>query len=162
VHLDVRQESTRHTQAVTELFARQPGAPYYGAFDEAQRLAALAEAIAHPHPFVIDKATLTPETRETLEVFEVIARLRAEIGPGCFGQYVISMTHAASHVMEVMLLARLAGLAGKDRSGWFCEIQVSPLFETIEDLGHIDVVMSTLFDDETYAPCSRPPATSRR
>ncbi len=151
VHLDVRQESTRHTQAVTELFARQPGAPYYQAFDEEQRLMALAEAIAHPHPFIIDKATLTPETRETLEVFEVMARLRAEIGPGCFGQYVISMTHAASHVMEVMLLARLAGLAGRDRQGWFCEIEISPLFETIEDLGHIDGVMSTLFDNPTYS-----------
>lgn len=151
VHLDIRQESGRHTQAVTELFARQPGAPYYGAFDETQRLSALAEAIAHPHPFVIDKATLTPETRETLEVFEVMARMRAEIGPGCFGQYVISMTHAASHVMEVMFLARLAGLAGKDRSGWFCDIQISPLFETIDDLSHIDAVMSTLFDNPTYS-----------
>jgi len=50
-----------------------------------------------------------------------------------------------------MLLARLAGLAGKDRSGWFCDIQVSPLFETIEDLSHIDLVMSTLFDDPTYS-----------
>ncbi len=150
VQLDIRQESTRHTQAITELFARQPGAPYYQAFDEAQRLMALSEAIAHPHPFIIDKGTLTPETRETLEVFEVMARMRAEIGPGCFGQYVISMTHAASHVMEVMLLARLAGLAGHDRQGWFCEIQVSPLFETIEDLAHIDGVMSTLFDHPTY------------
>lgn len=150
VHLDIRQESTRHTQAVTELFARQPGAPFYQAFDEDQRLLALAEAIAHPHPFIVDKGTLTPETRETLEVFEVMARMRAEIGSGCFGQYVISMTHAASHVMEVMLLARLAGLAGRDRQGWFCDIQVSPLFETIEDLGHIDGVMSTLFDNPTY------------
>ena len=151
VHLDIRQESTRHTQAITELFARQPGAPYYQAFDEDQRLMALAEAIAHPHPFIIDKGTLTPETRETLEVFEVIARMRAEIGPGCFGQYVISMTHAASHVMEAMLLARLAGLAGRDRQGWFCDIQISPLFETIEDLGHIDGVMSTLFHNPTYS-----------
>ncbi|AUB83718.1 phosphoenolpyruvate carboxylase [Candidatus Thiodictyon syntrophicum] len=151
VHLDCRQESTRHTQAVTELFARQPGAPYYEAFDEDQRLMALAESITHPHPFIIDKATLTPETRETLEVFEVMARLTAEIGPGCFGQYVISMTHAASHVMEAMLLARLAGLAGRDRQGWFCNIQISPLFETIEDLGHIDAVMSALFDHPTYS-----------
>jgi phosphoenolpyruvate carboxylase len=155
VHLDIRQESTRHTQAVTELFARQPGAPYYQAFDEDQRLMALAEAIAHPHPFVIDKGTLTPETRETLEVFEVMARMRAEIGPGCFGQYVISMTHAASHVMEAMLLARLAGLAGHDRQGWFCEIQISPLFETIEDLGHIDSVMGTLFHNPTYSALLR-------
>jgi phosphoenolpyruvate carboxylase len=151
VHLDIRQESTRHTQAVTELFARQSGAPYYQAFDEEQRLMALAEAIAHPHPFVIDKATLTPDTRETIEVFEVMARMRAEISEALFGQYVISMTHAASHVMEVMLLARLAGLAGKDRHGWFCTIQISPLFETIDDLNRITEVMGRLFRDPTYS-----------
>ena len=150
VHLDIRQESTRHTQAVAELFARKPGAPYYMAFDEPERLAVLAEAIAQAHPFQIDKATLTPETRETLEVFEVIARMRAEVSPACIGQYVISMTHQASHVMEVMLLARLAGLVGRDSRGWFCGIQVSPLFETIEDLSHIDSVMGTLLDDPTY------------
>lgn len=150
VQLDIRQESTRHTEAVTELFSRQAGAPYYQAFDEDQRLLALAEAIAHPHPFVIDKATLTPETRETLEIFELMARLRAEISESVFGQYVISMTHQASHVMEVMLLARLAGLAGRDRQGWFCKIQISPLFETIDDLNRIGDVMGRLFQDETY------------
>ncbi len=151
MHLDLRQESSRHTAAVSELFARQPGAPYYQALSEEQKLVALAEAIAHPHPFHIDKPTLTAETRETLEVFEVMARLRAEISPEAFGEYVISMTHSASHVMEVMLLARLAGLAGRDNRGWFRDIRVSPLFETIEDLGHIDQVMTTLFDDPTYA-----------
>jgi len=151
MHLDLRQESSRHTTAVSELFARQPGAPYYQALSEEQKLVALAEAIAHPHPFHIDKPTLTAETRETLEVFEVMARLRAEISPEAFGEYVISMTHSASHVMEVMLLARLAGLAGRDNRGWFRDIRVSPLFETIEDLGHIDQVMTTLFDDPTYA-----------
>ncbi len=151
VHLDVRQESTRHTAAVTELFARQPGAPFYEAFSEEQKLVALAEAIAHPHPFHIDKGTLTPETRETLEVLEVMARMRAEISGRVFGAYVISMTHSASHVMEVMLLARLAGLAGRTPQGWHCEIRIAPLFETIEDLEHIDGVMSTLFDNETYA-----------
>jgi phosphoenolpyruvate carboxylase len=150
VHLDLRQESTRHTEAVTELFARQAGAPYYQAFSEEQKLIALAEAIAHPHPFVIDKATLTAATRETLEVFEVMTRMRAEISPEVFGAYVISMTHSASHVMEVMLLARLAGLAGCDRRGWFCDIHISPLFETIDDLRRIDEVMAALFDDPTY------------
>ena len=151
VHLDVRQESTRHTEAVIELFARQPGAPLYDAFSEEQKLLALAEAIGHPHPFHIDKGTLTPETRETLEVFESMARMRAEISEQVFGAYVISMTHRASHVMEVMLLARLAGLAGQTPDGWFCHLRISPLFETIEDLAHIDRVMSTLFDNPTYA-----------
>ncbi|NBC49379.1 MAG: phosphoenolpyruvate carboxylase, partial [Gammaproteobacteria bacterium] len=151
VHLDVRQESTRHTEAVIELFARQAGAPLYESFSEEQKLLALGEAIAHPHPFHIDKGTLTPETRETLEVFESMARMRAEISGQVFGAYVISMTHTASHVMEVMLLARLAGLAGRTPNGWFCNLRVSPLFETIEDLAHIDTVMSALFENPTYA-----------
>lgn len=150
VHLDLRQESQRHTEAVTELFARQAGAPFYQAFTEEQRLLALAESIAHPHPFVIDKATLTAATRETLEVFEVMARMRAEIGAQVFGHYVISMTHSASHVLEVMLLARLAGLVGKDQNGWFCHLHVSPLFETIDDLSRIAQVMGTLFAHPTY------------
>ncbi len=150
VSLDCRQESGRHSRAVTELFERQPGAPYYDAFEEDQRLMALAEAIAHPHPFMVDKGTLTPETRETLEVFESMARMRAEVGPGAIGQYVISMTHTASHVMEVMLLARLAGLAGFGRAGWFCHVEIAPLFETIDDLDHIDAVIGALFDNPTY------------
>jgi phosphoenolpyruvate carboxylase len=151
VQLDVRQESTRHTAAVTELFARQPGAPFYESYSEAQKLEALASAIAHPYPFLIDKGTMTGETRETLEVFEVMARMRAEISDDVFGAYVISMTHSASHVMEVMLLARLAGLAGKTPQGWHCDIRIAPLFETIEDLARIDAVMSALFDNATYA-----------
>lgn len=151
VHLDVRQESSRHTEAVAELFARQPGAPYYKAFNQEERIQLLQQAIAHPRPFVIDKDNLNPETRETLEVFEVMAAMRAEISPDVFGSYVISMTHEASHVMEVMLLARLAGLAGKEEDGWFCHIHISPLFETIDDLSRIDTVMQTLFDNPTYA-----------
>lgn len=151
VHLDIRQESTRHTQAVTELFARQPGAPLYQAFDEPQRLELLSRTIADPKGMVIDKETLTPETRETLEVFEVMVRMRAQISSEVFGNYVISMTHAASHVMEVMLLARLAGLAGKMGDEWFCDIRISPLFETIEDLAHIRQVMGALFEHPSYS-----------
>ena len=151
MRLDIRQESGRHTQAVIELFARQAGAPLYEAFSEEQKRIALAEAIAHPHPFHIDKGTLTPETRETLEVFEAMARMRAEISEEVFGSYVISMTHQASHVMEVMLLARLAGLAGRTPAGWFCDIRIAPLFETIDDLSRIEEVMSALFDDPCYS-----------
>ena len=151
MRLDVRQESTRHTEAVAELFSRQPGAPMYLALDEAERIELLAEAIANPRPFVIDKSTLTANTRETVEVLEVMAKMRAEISPDCFGSYVISMTHQASHVMEVMLLARLAGLAGRDNSGWFCDVRISPLFETIEDLSHIEQVMTQLLDNDTYS-----------
>lgn len=78
--------------------------------------------------------------------------MRTEISPRAFGNYVISMTHAASHVLEVMWLATLAGLTGKDEDGeTFCQIRISPLFETIEDLEHIEYVLKALFENPVYS-----------
>lgn len=151
LQLDVRQDSARHTAAVAELLRYRPGAPDYLALSESERLQLLGQAIGEAQPVVFQRAALTPETEETLRVFEVMALMRREISPRVFGTYVISMTHAASHVMEVMFLARLAGLAGHSTQGWFCDIRVSPLFETIEDLTHIDQVLSVLLDNPVYA-----------
>jgi phosphoenolpyruvate carboxylase len=151
VHLDVRQESTRHTEAVAELFAQQTGLPDYSSLSEAQRLELLGDLIVHAQNLSISRETLSDASRETFEVFEVMARMRHEISPQAFGSYVISMTHAASHVMEVMFLASLTGLAGRNDNGWFCHIGISPLFETIADLEHIQPVMTALLDNPAYA-----------
>jgi len=151
VHLDVRQESTRHTDAVAELLAAQPAPVHYLELDERQRLEALEQLIAHPESLTVMPEKLSDATRQTLEVFEVMQRMREEISPDSFGAYVISMTHAASHVMEVMLLARQAGLAGRRDGEWFCDLLISPLFETIEDLEHIEPVMEALLGNATYA-----------
>jgi phosphoenolpyruvate carboxylase len=151
LRLDIRQDSARHTAAVAEILAQRPGAPDYERLGEAERLQVLGDAVADPCPPVVLRAQLTPETRETLQVFELMGRMRQEISAQVFGTYVISMTHAASHVLEVAFLARLVGLAGHDERGWYCDIGVTPLFETIEDLTHIDDVLSALLDDPVYA-----------
>ena len=149
MHLDIRQESARHTGAVTELCRRLPGGIDYLSLDEAGRQQFLTRALATAPP-AVDRASLGEETRETLEVFDVMHRMQGEISPQAFGNYVISMTHTASHVLEVMYLAWLAGLAGNRDSEWFCRIRISPLFETIDDLDHVEDVLTQLLDNETY------------
>jgi len=149
--LDIRQESTRHTDAVAEIMKQIPGTPDYNSLDEDARQVLLAEQIDQLPEFNLDKKQLDELNRETLDVFELIANMRSEISPRAFGNYVISMTHAASHILEVMWLARLAGLAGKDENGEaFCQIKISPLFETIEDLEHIEYVLKALFENAVY------------
>jgi len=150
-HLDVRQESTRHTEAVAELLANQPEPIAYNTLDEDQRLSVLADLVSNSEPLSIDRSIISEPTRQTLEVFDVMVRMRKEVSPRALGSYVISMTHAASHIMEVMLLARQAGLVGRVSDKWFCDISISPLFETIEDLEHIEPVMTTLLDTPVYA-----------
>jgi phosphoenolpyruvate carboxylase len=149
MQLDVRQESGRHTEAVAEILMASLSLDYL-TLDEMRRLQVLSEAIAVPGGLIYDSGKLSESTRETVEVFQVMARMRREIGPDCLGKYVISMTHAASHVMEVMLLAAQSGLAGRIGGHWHCHIGVSPLFETIDDLDHVESVLGTLLDLPVY------------
>jgi len=148
-HLDVRQESTIHTNTVSAVLQQLDGTDYH-ALAEERRLAVLARWMEQKPPRV-DSTDFADMSRETLKVFDVMAQIRKEISPKVFGNYVISMTHAASHVMEVMFLAWLAGLAGNRDGEWFCDIRISPLFETIDDLEHIEPVMNQLLDNTAYA-----------
>ncbi|MCC6302129.1 MAG: phosphoenolpyruvate carboxylase [Gammaproteobacteria bacterium] len=149
VQLDLRQESSRHSEAVAELLKAAADTDY-AELDEASRVRLLSRLLERD-PLHFDRSALTPATRETLEVFETMAAMRSEVSAEAFGSYVISMTHSASHVMEVMLLARQARLLGRreDRS-WYCHLSVSPLFETIDDLNRIEPVMRDLFSNPTY------------
>ncbi len=151
VQLDIRQEASRHSDAVGEIMAQIPGSSAYESLNEAARLQVLSDMIAAPDPQTVDRRRLSPATRETLETFELMARLQKGVSYHVFGNYVISMTHAASHILEVMLLARMAGLAGYGPEGWHCDIRVSPLFETIDDLARIEDVLYTLLGIPTYA-----------
>jgi phosphoenolpyruvate carboxylase len=149
--LDIRQESGRHTEAVVELFANAPNLPDYTALSEEERLAVLGDLLSHPGTPLLYCRQLSPATRETLEVFRVIAALRQEISPQAIDSYVISMTHRASHVLEVLFLASLAGLVGRTPEGaWHCTLRAAPLFETIEDLNRIGTVLGQLLDQLAY------------
>ena len=153
LELDLRQESARHSDAVSELLHQTGLADNYASLNEQQRFELLT-ALLSTRTLVTthDATTLTAATTETLAVFTMMARLRREVSDKVFGSYVISMTHEASHILEVLLLARIAGLCGYDEleQDWFCHIKVGPLFETIADLSRIETVMTSLLDANIY------------
>ena len=149
MQLDVRQESGKHSDAVAELLDSSLGIDYRNK-QEGERLAILSEALLLPGGLRFDTDRLSQGTRDVLAVFDVISRMRVEIGPECFGQYVISMTHQASHVLEVALLATQSGLMGRIGGRWFSHVSISPLFETIDDLDRIEDVLETLLSEPVY------------
>jgi phosphoenolpyruvate carboxylase len=152
MQLDVRQESTRHAEAVAEILKAALDMDYL-ALPEERRIELLAEAIANPAALDYELETLSEATLEILRVFQVMAQMRKELGPECFGRYVISMTHSASNVLEVLFLAAQHGLAGRFAGRAYCHIGVSPLFETIKDMEHIESVLTTLLDNALYREC---------
>jgi phosphoenolpyruvate carboxylase len=149
VSLDLRQESGRHTAAVSEIFQLSEGVDYL-ALDESGRMELMADRIRGNIKPEFEREALTDENRQTLELLELVRDMRAQISRRCIGSYVISMTHSASHVMEVMYLAFIAGLAGRQEDEFFCQLEIAPLFETIEDLEHIDAVLDRLLGNEVY------------
>ncbi|WP_235281910.1 phosphoenolpyruvate carboxylase [Methyloterricola oryzae] len=147
--LDIRQESTRHAEAVAEILQAALQVDYLQ-LDEDGRLALLADAIENPTALDYEREHLSETTEETIRVFEVMAQMRRELGADCFGSYVISMTHSASNVLEVLFLAAQCGLVGRLAGKRYCHIGVSPLFETIRDLENIEEVLTRLLDVPIY------------
>jgi phosphoenolpyruvate carboxylase len=149
--LDIRQESTIHTESVGEILSLSGLCSEYLTLDEADKLELLGELLLRKRLPTPHRPDMSQQTRTTLEVFDTMLEMRIEAGSGIFGNYVISMTHHASHIMEVLLLGKLAGLNGYNAQGEiFCHICVSPLFETIEDLRHTNTVLKQLLENKTY------------
>jgi phosphoenolpyruvate carboxylase len=148
--LDIRQESMVHTQAVAEIMQATGDANDYHGLDSQQRLQLLEHVITDGTSQPLQLEKLSRDTRELLAVFDLIAESKREISPLAIGQYVISMTHHASDIMEVAFLGSLCGLLGLQNSAWFSQLEISPLFETINDLKQCESVLNELFSNPCY------------
>jgi phosphoenolpyruvate carboxylase len=149
--LDVREESSRHSATVDELLRAIGVVDNYAEASEDAKLEILNDLLSKTTHVRVPQRRLSDATRQVLDVFYKIAEIRAEVGDLAIGHYVISMTHYASHVLEVLWLASLAGLAGRKADGdWFSDLSVSPLFETIDDLERVDSVLESLLTQPAY------------
>lgn len=139
--LDIRQESTRHTQALTAI-TDYLGLGHYQDWSESQRQAFLLEQLQSNRP-LIDKrfyahAACTDSVREVLNTCQMIA----EQAPESLGAYVISMAQSASDILAVMLLQQIGGVERPMR--------VVPLFETLDDLNRAPEQVRELLSHEWY------------
>jgi len=140
VHLvrhDVRQDSARHTQALSEL-TTWLGLGDYAAWDEETRRAFLLRELASRRPLVPHHWQPSAEVQEVLDTCAVVASQPAQ----ALGAYVISMARQASDVLAVHLLLKEAGCSHS--------LPVAPLFETLDDLSRAREVVTALLQDSWY------------
>ena len=149
VNLDIREESTNHTNAISEIL-KNHGNKEYDQLNESSRISSLENVIKSDLTLDDIYTSLSDETKKVLDVFTVMKELRNEVSEHAFGNYVISMTHHASHVFEVLALAKLCGLISFKDGKLSSSIQVTPLFETIDDLTRIEEILEDLFSNDTY------------
>ncbi|HXG31130.1 MAG TPA: phosphoenolpyruvate carboxylase [Thermodesulfobacteriota bacterium] len=148
--LDIRQHSSLHSAAISEITERM-GLVNYGEMDEDERFDWLSKEINNPRPLIPDWLTLSEETKEVLETLRCVKRSLEEISPEAIDTYIVSMTHDASNVLEVLLLAKEAGLYFADRDTVISRLNIVPLFETIEDFRRAPQIMRKLYSNPVYA-----------
>ena len=149
--LDVRQEAGRHHAAVAEILSGLPEGGGYQAMAEDERLALLDDLIQRPDLAPPPAGRLGAETAETLATLATVRDLQDEFGPPVVQTYVVSLADRPSAVMEVIFLARLAGLVAPAAGGaWRAALRIAPLFETIADLDRAADTMARLLDRPLY------------
>jgi phosphoenolpyruvate carboxylase len=109
------------------------GADYFN-WTEHRKRELIDRELNSPRPFAVSSAALPAEAEASVAVLRLAREWSEKHGSGGVGQFIVSMTHAASDLLNVYLLAREAGLVRNTAQGLVCEIPVTPLFETIEDL----------------------------
>ncbi len=149
--MDIRQESTLHSQAIHEIGLTLDEPIDYYSMSETQRQEWLSARIQDANDLSYDRRQITIQSADIIAVFDLMSEMREEVSRECFGSYIISMTHEASHLLEVALLAKMSGLISSDASGNLkCEIHIAPLFETVVDLEHAEPTLESLFTNPVY------------
>jgi phosphoenolpyruvate carboxylase len=143
--LDIRQDSRRHAEVLTEIFAILGLGPNYDALPEDDKLQLLSASM--PSYCQIAGHRLSPNTRETLALFRLLQQTIATFGPAAIGSHIVSLTQSASDVMAVLWLWRWAQAMVGDFDSTLC---ISPLFEKIGDLQRASETLSTLLVQPAY------------
>lgn len=90
-------------------------------------------------------------TSRVLDTFHAINLIQSELGADAASTYIISMTRRPEDLLNVLILAREAGLVDLASDTPMSRIDIVPLFETLEDLDQAPQVMKELFADPVYS-----------
>ncbi len=135
--LDIRQESSRHSQLISE-FVKKKYKKNYHKMSEKEKIQFLKSQILSKRNQINKFKFKNKENREVWSTFKILANEPHE----CLGAYVISMTTSASDILSVSFLQKEAEIKHR--------LRVVPLFETLDDLINAKDVMESLFSQSWY------------
>ena len=135
--LDIRQESSRHSQLIAEYINRKYQQNYYK-WSEKKKIKFLANQIKKKRNLLTNFEFKNKENKEVWSTFKTISKQPDE----CLGAYVISMTSSISDIVTVSFLQKEAQIKNK--------LRVVPLFETLDDLINSKAIINSLFQEKWY------------
>ncbi|MBC7949531.1 MAG: phosphoenolpyruvate carboxylase [Chitinophagaceae bacterium] len=140
--LDIRQESSIHGKVLGSIAEKDNVLPKdYAGLADNDKIKTLTSITRPADPSLLED----PVQQNTLQAMSSIRDIQHYNGPEGSNRYIISQCNSALNAMEVYGLLLL--------SGWKKEklnIDIVPLFETVDDLKRAGEIMSTLYKDPVY------------
>ena len=147
--IDLRQNSEVHARSIAELLSGAGRCPNYEELSEVDRISLLVEEMATPRPLHSPFLDYSEETRGELAIFFAARELRQRYGAAALPNCIISKTDGVSDLLELALLLKEAGLL-RPGSQPQLDVNIIPLFETIEDLQKSAATLAGIFDLAAY------------
>ena len=140
--LDIREDSSRFNAALGEILRALKIEPEFENLPADSKIELLVRLLKETAPQLSKHPGATSATAETWSLFQLIGRTHEIYGSDLLGPIIISMTHAASDVLTVLLLAKWAGCKTTP--------QITPLFESVPDLKDAPRILESLFTLDIY------------
>ena len=136
--LDIRQNSQFHDLAFAQMLEAAGLSDHkdFVQMDQKERLPLLTAELRSRRPFLTPGRSIGPEADAVLSCFRVLKDYRDRYSLRGIGSLIVSMTRGISDLLVIYLFARETGFWTDTPEGEACELQIVPLFETLEDLQH--------------------------
>ena len=155
--LDSRQNASIHESVISELFTRAGVTNNYSELSENEKISVLRKELTSKRPLFSPFHGGPPSARldSELGVMRAIATAHSRFGTHSIQQYIISNCGSYSDLLEAAVLLKEAGIirvrTAVDGHIIESDIDIVPLFETIQDLKIGASVMRTAFADPLWS-----------
>lgn len=138
--LDIRQDSRIHQKVIDELVTKYSNQNVAELTNSEKVNILISEnVVANPNDFEDEII------KETLKSVINVKEIQSKNGERGMHRYIISNSDTVEDVMNVFALFKVCGYQDKD-----INIDIVPLFETMEGLANAEKVMQDLYNDEVY------------
>ncbi|MDB5199384.1 MAG: phosphoenolpyruvate carboxylase [Chitinophagaceae bacterium] len=140
--LDIRQESSVHNKVLEEIAVENKILPAdYSTFPVEKKI----EVLTKNETALPEHTYKTPIVNDTINTIKAIKSIQSYNGESGCNRYIISQCNCALNVIEVYGLFILCGWQKKELN-----IDIVPLFETIDDLQNAATIIKTLYENKEY------------
>lgn len=151
VKLDVRQNSEQIRNSIAQLIKANLMINNYLELPERKKVTLITSELNKSYNFNKIESRLSNQARKIVNEVALIRWAKDNISPYSADDYIISNCSSVSDILSVLYIAKLVGLVKiKNGKVVYSDIDILPLFETIEDLRNSGSIMNDLLKVRLY------------